>query len=203
MSQLTAHIYETILEPLLHHWKSRLSSWVENGEAGLTLDVCCGTGKQCRLLAEHSPTIGLDLDVNMLKFAKSRAPDISFVCADAARLPFKSGVFRYVTISLALHDKPEVIRRSMIRGAIELLSFGGELLLFDFEQPASTKKKIGYALIYLIERMAGQEHFANSREFLKAGGLTRFLQRCGVSATRQASGTWASLTLLSAAPKTH
>ena len=35
--------------------------------------------------------------------------------------------------------------------------------------------KLAFYFVYLIELMAGQEHFKNGRQFLKNGGLRQFL----------------------------
>jgi len=192
MTQATAKLYDRFLEPLLYRWKSHVSEWIANESPGLTLDICCGTGKQCQLIAAHSPVIGLDLDLNMLKYAKSVAPEIPFVCADAKFLPFKTATFKNANISLALHDKPEVLRKKIVNQTEYLLQSNGHFFIIDFEQPYSTKSKIGYFFIYLIEFMAGREHFLNGREFVKTGGQRAFSQRHRLRSAKTHHSQWGS-----------
>ncbi|MCK7490019.1 MAG: hypothetical protein MZU79_07195 [Anaerotruncus sp.] len=54
--------------------------------------------------------LGLDLSFGFLRYAAARAPGASFVCADAARLPFKDGSLRAVSVSFGLHDKSPELR---------------------------------------------------------------------------------------------
>jgi len=195
MSQTGSRIYDAILEPLLRRWKSKLAAWIAEEPAGLSIDICCGTGMQCRLLAKHTAVIGIDLDFDMVKFAQLRAPHIPFVCADAAHLPFKAQSFQNTIISLALHDKPERLRRVMIQEAKQSLRSSGRLWLLDFERPTSIRTKIGYSLIYVIELMAGREHFSNGREFVKSGGLKSFLQRHNLTPENLYQSRWGSSTI--------
>lgn len=192
MNDLSGKIYENLLEPMLHRWKSRVAEWIGQESPGLTLDICCGTGKQCRLIAEHSPVIGVDLDLSMLKFAKLMAPDIDFVCADAGRLPFKQNVFQNANISLALHDKSSSLRSQIMTQGKNVLKSDGRFFIIDFERPDSLKSKIGYSLIYLIELMAGREHFANGREFVKSGGQQNFSKHHRLHVIKNHRSTWGS-----------
>jgi ubiquinone/menaquinone biosynthesis C-methylase UbiE len=192
MPYLFGRIYDALLEPMLHSWKSRLALWIDEASPGATLDICCGTGKQCRLIAAMQRAIGLDLDLSLLKYAKSVAPHIAFVCGDAAHLPFKPESFQNAGISLALHDKSPNLRTQMIREAQLILNRDGHFFLIDFEKPLSIKSRIGYALIYIIERMAGTEHFSNGREFVKSGGLEGFLQDHNLVTQKNHTSTWGS-----------
>src|ERR1700722_1558552 len=55
------------------------------------VDVACGTG----FLTEsfHGSVTGLDQSASMLRIARTRVPEGSFVQGDALRLPFRSGQF--------------------------------------------------------------------------------------------------------------
>ena len=182
--------YDALLEPMLHRWKSRVARWIADESPGLTLDICCGTGKQCRLIADKNPVIGIDLSLDFMKYAKSVAPNIPFICADAERLPFKNGTFQNANISLALHDKPEALRQNIVAQAQRILRNNGHLFIIDFEKAESMKSKIGYIMIYLIELLAGHEHFSNGRQFVLSGGLKSFLQRHNITTQKIYTSTW-------------
>ncbi|MBN1465857.1 methyltransferase domain-containing protein [candidate division KSB1 bacterium] len=188
-SILTAIVYDLLLEPLLSRWKDRIGRWVAT-EPGMTVDICCGTGEQCRLIAKFSPVVGLDLDLAMLKYARSRSLDIHYVCGDAGRLPFKDKAFQNANISLALHDKVETARMRMIEETSRILNESGHLFLIDFEKAESTRSRIGYAFIYIIEFLAGRDHFANSRQFVKSGGLAAFTDRHHLVTDLHHSSAW-------------
>ena len=69
------------------------------------LDIGCGTGHFCQQLQQRWPSaqgIGLDLAEGMLNFARTRCPQISYICADAEHLPLQDNSQDLVFSSLAL-----------------------------------------------------------------------------------------------------
>ncbi len=119
---------------------------------------------------------GLDLDCKMIQHASSKYPQISFVCADAGHIPFQNKSMKAVVISYALHEKPLELRIKILEEAKRVLSPEGKIILVDFEMPWNRKSRWGSLFISSIERMAGREHYRNSRQFLKAGGLQALIQ---------------------------
>jgi len=174
-------IYDKLLEPMLRRIKRRVAGIVSKYGLDSCLDVCCGTGVQCSFIESRGTrVVGLDLDRKMLEFAAMKYPLIPFVCADAAKAPFKPDAFRGLVISFALHDKKEEMRTQIIRESANLIGESGYVVFVDFVKPWNFKSKIGYLFSYLIERMAGGEHFRNGRQFLSAGGLDRFMLKSGI-----------------------
>jgi len=150
------------------------------------LDVCCGTGSQFRGHGSGDGpgrVIGLDKSAGMVRYAAVRAPGLPFVCGDAARLPFKDGAFRAVTVSFGLHDKSPDVRSAMMREARRVLSPGGRLIAVDFENPWNAESRAGAFLVRTIERLVGGEHYRNGRDFLKRGGLRAFIRENGFEET--------------------
>jgi ubiquinone/menaquinone biosynthesis C-methylase UbiE len=143
------------------------------------LDVCCGTGSQFRGLGSVTSVCGLDNSFGFVRYAAARAPQVPFVCADAARLPFKAGAIRAVSVSFGLHDKSPDLRRAMMAEARRVLAPGGRLIAVDFENPWNAKSRAGALFARAVERLAGGEHYRNSRDFLKRGGLRVFLRENG------------------------
>ena len=123
--------------------------------------------------------IGLDLSFGFIRYAAARAQGVPFVCGDAARLPFKDGSMRVVSISFGLHDKSPDLRRAIIQQARRALGQDGKLIAVDFERPWNARSKAGTLFARSIESLAGREHFNNGKEFLKSGGLRAFLSASG------------------------
>ncbi|NOY60542.1 MAG: class I SAM-dependent methyltransferase, partial [Calditrichaeota bacterium] len=176
---LYAAIYDRLLEPSLKSLKRRVTYFAKKYHSSAVLDLCSGTGMQCRMLNKKRITaFGLDMDE---RYAHEKAPGIPFICADAGDTPLKSGSISTIIISFALHDKPPALRTTIMLEAKRLLAENGKIIILDFENAWSKKSRWGYRLVYLIERMAGSEHFWNGRLFLKSGGLTGFLREHGLT----------------------
>jgi ubiquinone/menaquinone biosynthesis C-methylase UbiE len=140
-----------------------------------------GLGSDQSQLGEGSErlVIGLDLGFGFVRYAKARAPEIPFVCGDAARLPFKDRSFRAVSVSFGLHDKSPALRRAIVIEAKRVLKPDGRLIAVDFEPPWDAKSKAGALFTRGIERFAQGDHYQNGREFLRRGGLRGFLRENG------------------------
>ncbi len=110
-----------------------LVAFIENRKPLETLsilDVGCGTGNQLvanRTIVPHAHLVGLDRSLGMLRQALPKAPDIAWVRADAAMLPFKTETFDFVSSQYALHhmrDKP-----GMLQAVFRALRCGGRFVL--------------------------------------------------------------------------
>jgi ubiquinone/menaquinone biosynthesis C-methylase UbiE len=70
------------------------------------LDIACGTGNQLvanRAAAPDARLAGADQSLGMLRQARAKAPDIAWVRADAAMLPFQSSSFDFISCQFAFH----------------------------------------------------------------------------------------------------
>lgn len=141
------------------------------------LDVACGTGEQAILLANAGlDATGIDLSPAMLAIARRKGPDkTGFVLADAREMPFSSGTFDCVTVSLALHEMKNETRLGVVAEILRVLSPTGKLIVFDYGAPLSWKTAIGLSFLGFVERIAGGEHFKNFVQFTRNGGIDRFL----------------------------
>ena len=109
------------------------------------LDLAGGTGdltaKFSRIVGETGQVVLADINASMLKVGRDKLLDkgvsgnVSFVQADAEKLPFPDNHFDCVTIAFGLRNvthKDEAIR-SMLR----VLKPGGRLLVLEFSKPVS------------------------------------------------------------------
>ena len=170
-------LYDLFIEPLLKSIKEWIAQFINQHDLFPALDICCGTGKQCRLIAKSGRSItGLDLDFKMIQHASSKYPQISFVCADAAHIPLKKESLKAVIISYALHEKPLDLRTKILEEAKSLLIPEGRVIFVDFEKPWNRLSRVGSLLTWSIERMVGGKHYRNRRQFLQDGGLQTFIK---------------------------
>ncbi len=89
---LDAELYEKIFEDFSIEDAQYIEKILEkfrglNRKNCRILDVGCGTGRVGRIFSEKFHVIGLDVDINMLKIARSR---IDVICCDISLMPIKS-----------------------------------------------------------------------------------------------------------------
>src|SRR5437667_2631883 len=92
------------------------------------LDVGCGTGNQLvanRTIVPHARLVGLDRSLGMLRRAQPKAPDIAWVRADGAVLPFQDQSFDFVSCQHALHHMDD--KAGMLRAVFRVLRAAGRL----------------------------------------------------------------------------
>jgi demethylmenaquinone methyltransferase/2-methoxy-6-polyprenyl-1,4-benzoquinol methylase len=106
------------------------------GRSAKILDVACGTGDLSVQLFEKigAEIIGLDFCRPMLDLAQRKAPQLSFIEADALKLPFSDSTFDAVTIAFGIRNLS-----SVEQGLSELrrvLRPQGLAAILEFSQPA-------------------------------------------------------------------
>ena len=86
-------------------WRRRTVEAVDPRPGQLMLDLAAGTGTSSEPFAYAGATVvPTDLSLGMLKVGKQRRPALSFVAADALRLPYADAAFDAVTISFGLRN---------------------------------------------------------------------------------------------------
>ncbi len=202
---LPGRLYDLGLNGLLAPVRRRVAREVDSRDLYPTLDLCCGTVSQLRVLRETAErggfAVGLDKSFRMIRYGAAVCPFLPVVNGDAVRLPFRAGLFRSVTISLALHDKPAEVRAAMAGEAKRVLAPGGEIILFDYERPWDKASRRGALLSNSIEWFAGGRHYGNGRDFLRRGGLAGFLAEHGLEERWRRGVPAGSLAIVGAAPR--
>ncbi len=175
-----AHLYDGVVGPFLRPVYRSVTRALPR--TGRVLDLCCGTGALTAMAAGRTGNaVGVDNSQAMLARARGVRPDTEFILADATSLPFGDRAFDGVALSFALHEKDAATGRAMLGEARRVLRPGGLLLVADY-RPARTV--LGWVTkfgVVLVERLAGREHFAHYREYMRAGGSRAFLERAGFS----------------------
>ena len=169
-----ARIYDPITGPFLNAIRRYVAEMIRKAGYGKVLDLCCGTGRQCILL--HSMgvcAVGVDLSRAMLSVAKEKSPSfIPYIRQDVANLGFRDNCFEAIIICLALHEKPSGKREAILEQAVRVLAPGGRLYLLDFASPAGPAGRAMRLGIAGVERLAGRDHYANYRSYIRAGGMS-------------------------------
>ena len=92
------------------------------------LDVGCGEGRFCRMLAKLGvATTGIDPTPSLIAEARRRHPEGTYIEADAAKLPLEAQSFDLVVACLSLVDIPEA--EPAIAEMARVMKPGGRLLI--------------------------------------------------------------------------
>lgn len=174
-----ARLYDSIVGPFLRPIRQEICKIVLSQGSGSFLDVCCGTGEQCEMIARFGLSVtGVDLSPAMLATARAKSSGrVQYYEEDASRLHFREESFDSVLISLALHEKAPDVRDAIVRESLRVLRKGGTLMIVDYSVPHSARERFSIAFLSIAEWFAGSEHYAHFRSFLKSGALDELLRK--------------------------
>lgn len=124
----------SVLSGGIHHlWKRRTAAAIPSTSKRV-LDLCTGTGDLVPLLKQKDRTVlAADFCEPMMDVGRKRFPDVSFVFADAMKLPFEAAAFDGVTVAFGVRNF-----ESLDTGLSELarvIASGGTLAILEFGQP--------------------------------------------------------------------
>ena len=118
----------------------------------MVLDLCCGTGDFSRIIGKIRPdafVIGLDFSEQMVKNAKIKNPNKTFLKADATDLPFKDEEFDYVTVGFGLRNIQD--RTKALSEAYRVLKHSGKFLHLDFGVHNFTAKIFDELVLFIAK----------------------------------------------------
>ena len=177
---MVAPFFDAVLGPFMTAIQREIRDTMGRLAVRDVLDICCGTGRQVRLLAESGMRgVGVDRSPSMLDTARSKSRKlIPFLLGDARSLPFRDNSFDGALLSFALHENEPGTWRRMIREATRILRPQGKLLIVDYLAPKNIAASgaAGPVLIHAVEWMAGERHYRNFKKFISQGGLERILE---------------------------
>ncbi len=176
----SAKYYDLVIEPFLHGIRKRLASWIEAQQIARALDIGCGTGKQISMAPKETESIGIDLSRSMLHQAEKKVPG-RCILGNATDLPFEDEHFDMVYTQFALHEKDADVIDGLLAEARRVLSRVGHLVVVDYTAAPSWSAfgQVSHKVIAGIEKLAGQEHYANYKSWLSRGGMDRILSERG------------------------
>ena len=173
----SARFYNPVVEPCLRSVKKKIVQKCLGLNLSRVLDVGCGTGTLAGMLRKEGiQTVGLDPSPGMIRVSRAiSGGSFDLVQGRGEGLPFSSGSFHGVVFSMVLHENPASRGREMLEEALRVLDLGGALFILDYHKPSTTSGQAARIIEYLVEWVAGGEHFRNYRRFMQDGALTAFL----------------------------
>ena len=179
-----AGIYDTAVGPFLRPIHQAMLTTLSSSKSHMIIDLCCGTGLMAGRAADAGmKVVGVDISPAMLSVARAKYPAVNFIEGDATSLTFSDGEFDAATISFALHEKPADIAMDILKEAMRVVKTGGLILVADYRQPTPIRARWTGWVINAVERLAGKEHSAHYKRYMKAGGTESFLNRAGLEGT--------------------
>jgi len=186
---LAVRSYRALIDPLLLPLRPRIVRACVELAAREVLDIACATGAQCRALGRAAvEATGLDLSPDMIEVARRvGGPNTSYVLGSAYELPFADASFDASLLVLALHEHSEEERATMLAEALRVLRPAGHLIVADYVRPPRPAVHIPWQLIRFVESIAGPEHSAGFRDFVKQGSLDGLLCRHGLTPSHRSA----------------
>jgi demethylmenaquinone methyltransferase/2-methoxy-6-polyprenyl-1,4-benzoquinol methylase len=116
-------------------WRRRALDRIGVAAGDRVVDLACGTGDFCELVAARGArVVGVDFALQMLRRARGRDAQLTFVQGDAERLPFRSASVDVVTCGFALRNF--VSLETALREIARIVKPGGRVALIDVDRPA-------------------------------------------------------------------
>ncbi len=136
-------------------------SWICGRASGEVLEIAVGTGLNLPHYPDRVRLTGVDLDPEILDFARRRASvigrEIELGQADAMALPFPDETFDSVVCTFALCGVPD--EAHAISEALRVLRPGGSLLLADHVIATNALVRAGQHLLEAVTIRTSGEHF--------------------------------------------
>ncbi|HKK66172.1 MAG TPA: methyltransferase domain-containing protein [Clostridia bacterium] len=171
-----APLYDLLLYPFVHSLRLKLLRLCIEQSYSSILDVCCGTGRQLKMLRKHGFEVyGVDLSEEMLQESKKGPFAPKCLLQDASAMSFDSESFAVSMTTFALHEKPKEIAQAIISEMIRVVQPGGQLILTDFHF-TSDSSKYSKSVIRAIEWTAGGEHYRNFKDYTSIGGVPQLIK---------------------------
>ena len=155
-------------------------------------EVGAGTGNFLSLFSGHSGwLVAADLTHGMLQEARRRFSDVTVVCSDGFRLPFRSGSIDLVTSAQTLHHIYESV--PFVREMRRVARPEGHILVVDQVAPESLEKA---TIRHQLDVLRDPSHAATRpasafRIVLRAAGLQIIDERIVESQSRLSQWMWA------------
>jgi ubiquinone/menaquinone biosynthesis C-methylase UbiE len=173
--------YSNLVDPFLREVRIFLPEFVGLKKEDKILDICSATGEQVFYYARSgADATGIDLDQKMIELARKKKKEqglnnVSFLVADARKLPFQDSFFDSASICLGLHQLERSGIEEVISEMKRVVKKNGHLVFIDFSVPLP--KSFGSFVIKSAEFLVGRKNFHNFRDYCGQGGLPFILKK--------------------------
>lgn len=114
-------------------WRRAVRKAVNPLSGQRILDVAAGTGTSSKaLLVPGGEVVAADFSKGMIEQGKKQHPELTFVYADAMKLPFQAAEFDAVTISFGLRNVQKY--QTALKEFHRVLKPGGKLVVCEFSK---------------------------------------------------------------------
>ena len=127
---------------LASRWRQQAVASFRADPPQRVLDVACGTGDFVIAVLNACPAsevIGLDFSEEMLRLARTKISNATFVQGDVLALPFDAGRFDAVTVGFGLRNFVDIPKA--LSEMARVLNPGGRLIILEATQPGSRLKQ--------------------------------------------------------------
>ena len=180
-----AYLYDPVIGRFNRVVREIAVSMLPPCEGARVLDIGCGTGMHLERYARDGCRVaGIDLSPAMLRIARRRlGGDADLREANALEMPFEDASFEVVLASLVLHEHSPEHRLAILAQMKRVMKPDGRMLIVDFHPGPFTgfRGHLTNIFITILERLAGREHYRNSRTFLARGGLVPLVDDLGLT----------------------
>lgn len=178
-----ALFYNNFFDPVIKNLRKQVINIANVKEKDSILEIGSGTGEQALLFARKGAIVtGVDISKAMLRIAKKKTnKNLKFIYGDSTDLKFKNNTFDISTTSFVLHEMNPLFRDQTLKEMISVTKNKGRFIIVDYTIP---KSKTFISLIYrllinTVEKLAGEKHYRNYRDFLSKGGLYSLINKYG------------------------
>ncbi|HPQ42149.1 MAG TPA: class I SAM-dependent methyltransferase [bacterium] len=167
--------FELYVNPLLHSLRQTVTSMIPAGSS--VIDVGCGTGEQCAMLASICRRIvGIDPDEKNISETRDRMKGmdrpVDLIQSDFSALGrFEDAEFDVAVMVMRIHELDMDQRVPVLR---DVFRIARRVILCDYliPQPMTAHGDLART----SEMLGGDRHFTNFRLYQHAGGL-KFIER--------------------------
>ena len=179
------HFYDRFIAP--NQDKSFLTIRQLIPENSTVLDLGCGTGRLVYQLADSCKKVtGVDVSLENINVAHSKRKaggidNIEFIHADFNEFIRDNGEkFDFAVLSYVLH---EIHDSQRIRILNSLKKAADKIIISDYLVPMP--QNFWGALTYIVEFLAGSNHFSNFKNFIKLGGIEYLISSADLKNLRE------------------
>jgi len=174
-------LYKLFIDPVLSKVHNSVVKEIKSSDR--VIDVACGTGSMTLAISGKAKSVmGIDISEAMISSARRTTNrkhicNAAFMVLDAADMEiFRPNEYEVAVISMAVHqfDAEQAVKilSEMKRIAAKII-----ILDYNYPQPAGFFRK----LVCCIERIAGEHHYSNFKEYIDKGGIQYFTEKAGLS----------------------